>query len=133
MLQVGEVAHKLGINPQTLYFYERIGLIPKPMRARSGYRLYEETHIERLAFIPYAKALGLTLNEIKEVILQSGEAPICHEVHSKPINKVSQIEKAIAQLQELKSELLPLIQHRENNLAKKGQSVNCIVSQDKPL
>ncbi|PLZ89668.1 heavy metal-responsive transcriptional regulator [Fischerella thermalis CCMEE 5198] len=101
MLQVGEVSHKLGLNPQTLYFYERIGLIPKPRRTESGYRLYEETDIERLAFITRAKALGLTLDEIKEVLLlQNGEAPPCHEIHSKLVSKVSQIEEAIAQLQE---------------------------------
>ena len=134
MLQVGEVSHKLGLNPQTLYFYERIGLIPKPRRSESGYRLYEETDIERLAFITRAKALGLTLDEIKEVLLlQNGEAPPCHEIHSKLMSKVNQIEEAIAQLQESKSKLLPLIQHCENNLAEKGQSANCIVFQGKLL
>ncbi|NWF61588.1 MAG: hypothetical protein HXY43_20640 [Fischerella sp.] len=49
------------------------------------------------------------------------------------MSKVSQIEEAIAQLRELKSELLPLIQHCENNLAEKGESANCIVFQDKLL
>ncbi|WAS05319.1 mercury resistance system transport protein MerF [Gloeomargaritales cyanobacterium VI4D9] len=134
MLQVGEVSHKLGLNPQTLYFYERIGLIPKPKRTESGYRLYEEQDLERLAFITRAKALGLTLDEIKEILLlQKGEVPICHEIHSKLVSKVSQIEAAIAQLQELKSELLPLIQHCEKNFSETGESANCIVFQDKPL
>jgi len=36
MLQVGEVSRQLGLNPQTLYFYERIGLIPPPQRTESG-------------------------------------------------------------------------------------------------
>lgn len=134
MLQVGDVSHKLGLNPQTLYFYERIGLIPKPKRTESGYRLYEERDLERLAFITRAKALGLTLDEIKEVLLlQNGEAPPCHEIHSKLVNKVSQIEEAIAQLQELRSELLPLILHCESDLSEEGRSANCVVFQKKLL
>lgn len=134
MLQVGEVSHKLGLNPQTLYFYERIGLIPKPKRTESGYRLYEDKDLERLVFITRAKALGLSLDEIKEVLLlQNGEAPPCYEIHSKLVSKVSQVEGAIAQLQKLKSELLPLIQHCENNLAEQEKSANCIVFQNKLL
>jgi len=134
MLQVGDVSHKLGLNPQTLYFYERIGLIPKPKRTESGYRLYEERDLERLAFITRTKALGLTLDEIKEVLLlQNGKALPCHEIHSKLMSKVNQIEEAIAQLQKLKSELLPLIQHCESNLSEEGRSANCVVFQKKLL
>jgi DNA-binding transcriptional MerR regulator len=134
VLQVGEVSHKLGINPQTLYFYERIGLIPKPQRTKSGYRLYGKEDVERLAFIARAKALGLTLGEIKEILLlQNSKATSCQDIRFKLVNKVSQIEVAIAQLQGLRNELLMLIQHCENNLADKGQFANCIVFQDKLL
>ncbi|GAB4159787.1 MAG: heavy metal-responsive transcriptional regulator [Cyanobacteria bacterium J069] len=127
MLQVGEISQKLGLNPQTLYFYERIGLIPKPKRTESGYRLYKEKDLERLAFITRAKSLGLSLDEIKEILLlQDGEALPCHKIHAKLVNKANQIEKSIAQLQELEGELLLLIKHCEKNLAEQGLSTNCI-------
>jgi MerR family Zn(II)-responsive transcriptional regulator of zntA len=63
MFQVGEVSRRLGLNPQTLYFYERIGLIPSPQRTEAGYRLFSQQDMERLAFISRAKSLGLTLDE----------------------------------------------------------------------
>jgi DNA-binding transcriptional MerR regulator len=59
MLKIGQVAQKLGLNPQTLYFYERIGLIKNPQRTEAGYRIYEDEDLEQLLFITRAKALGL--------------------------------------------------------------------------
>ncbi len=40
MFQIGQVCQRLGLNPQTVYFYERIGLIPSPQRTEAGYRLF---------------------------------------------------------------------------------------------
>ena len=56
------------INPQRLYFYERIGLIPPPQRTEAGYRLFSELDVDRLAFITRAKSLGLSLDDIKEIL-----------------------------------------------------------------
>ncbi len=131
MLQVGQVAQQLGLSPQTLYFYERIGLMPKPRRTEAGYRLYGETDLERLAFIGRAKALGLTLDEIKELLsLQDGQALSCREVHTKLTQKVQQIDRAISRLRELKNELLPLIEQCQQKLTGQGKTSNCIVFQE---
>ncbi len=128
MLQVGEVSRRLDINAQTIYFYERIGLIPKLERTESGYRHFGEYDLERLAFILRLKALGLGLNEIKEILaLQSGQKFPCQTVHALLLGKVGQIEKTIAQLQNLKGQLLPLVQSCEMNLTKWGESSNCTV------
>ena len=48
MFQVGEVSRRLDLNPQTLYFYERVGLIPPPQRTVAGYRLFSQEDMERL-------------------------------------------------------------------------------------
>ncbi len=131
MLQVGQVAQQLGLSPQTLYFYERIGLMPKPRRTEAGYRLYGESDLERLAFIGRAKALGLTLDEIKELLsFQDGQALSCQEVHAKLTQKVQQIDGAISRLQELKNELLPLIEQCQQRLARQDKTSNCIVFQE---
>jgi DNA-binding transcriptional MerR regulator len=126
MLQVGEISRRLGLNPQTLYFYERIGLIPKPKRTRSGYRLFTEQDVERLSFIDRAKALGLTLNEIQEILaLQDGHALPCHEVRERLLNKADQIKETITRLQELHGELLSLVGCCENNLNHYGSVSDC--------
>lgn len=128
MLKIGQVAQKLGLNPQTLYFYERIGLIKSPQRTEAGYRMYDQEDIERLSFITRAKALGLTLEEIKDLLsLQSGENLYCGEVYNRLLKKMQQIEAQIGQLQALKAELLPLLERCRVNAELNGKNSQCVV------
>jgi len=60
-LYVIEVARRAGVNPQTLLFYERMGLIAQAPRTRSGYRLFEPDAVSAIRFIQRAQHLGLTL------------------------------------------------------------------------
>jgi DNA-binding transcriptional MerR regulator len=128
MLQIGELSRKLGVNPQTIYFYERIGLIPKPIRTESGYRLFDEQDVERLFFIHQAKALGLNLDEIKEILsLQEGQTIPCGEVYQRLLVKVEQIQQQISQLQAFKGKLVKLLHCCEDNLSRYGLTTPCIV------
>jgi len=111
MFKVSEVAKTLEINPQTLYFYERTGLIPPPQRTEAGYRLFSEEDVERLRFITRTKALGLSLDEIKEILaLKEGQSLTCQAVQDRLAAKLEQIEGQIQQLQALQAELQPLLQ-----------------------
>ena len=67
-LTIGEMAHELQLNPKTIRYYEEVGLLPKPQRSGSGYRLYSRNEMERLRLVKRAKALGLSLAEIKELV-----------------------------------------------------------------
>ena len=67
-LTIGELAGQLQLNPKTIRYYEEVGLLPKPQRSESGYRLYSKYEIERLRLIKRAKLLGLSLAEIKEIV-----------------------------------------------------------------
>jgi len=110
MLQVGEVSRQLGLNPQTLYFYERIGLIPPPQRTESGYRLFSQQDVDRLAFITRAKSLGLSLDEIKDILaLKDGRSLTCQALYERLAAKLAQIEQQIQQLQTLQQELQPIL------------------------
>ena len=129
-MRVNEVARQFDLNTQTLYYYERIGLIPSPQRNVSGYRIFSEPDLQRLSLIERAKALGLTLEEIKEILqLQEGQGLTCNEVHQRLLAKLQQIETTIAQLQELKAELLPLIQRCEASLSHEQSATDCGVFQ----
>lgn len=120
MFQVGEVSRLLDINPQTLYFYERIGLIPSPQRTEAGYRLFSQQDVERLTFITRAKSLGLSLDEIKDILaLKDGRSLTCQAVYERLSKKVNEIEDTIRQLQILHNELTPLAQQCYANLQKK--------------
>lgn len=65
VMRTGELAHEAGVNLQTIRFYERQGLLPKPERTASGYRSYERSDLERVLFIRRNQELGFTLSEIK--------------------------------------------------------------------
>ncbi|MFP4007719.1 MAG: heavy metal-responsive transcriptional regulator [Spirulinaceae cyanobacterium] len=131
MLQVGEVARQLGINTQTLYFYERIGLMRSPPRSESGYRLYSDADLERLSFILQAKDLGLTLEEIGEILtLKEGRSLTCREVHDRLVQKVQQIENQIQKLQALRHELLPLVDRCRTSLEDEQRQCTVLENRD---
>jgi len=67
-MQIGELARRARVNIQTVRFYERQKLLPQPARKPSGYRVYAEADLRRLLFIRQAKALGFSLDEIREIL-----------------------------------------------------------------
>ncbi|MDB9372144.1 heavy metal-responsive transcriptional regulator [Nodularia sphaerocarpa] len=128
MFKMGEVSRNLGINPQTLYFYERIGLIPPPQRTEAGYRLFSELDVDRLAFITRAKSLGLSLDDIKEILsLKEGKLLSCKAVYERLSQKVKDIEENISQLRSLHDELVPLVEQCKTNLDHPDPAYQCII------
>lgn len=72
-LRIGEVARRVGLSPKAVRYYEQIGLIPPPPRteswhASSGYRLFSEADVRRLEFIRDARAVKLSLREIRDLL-----------------------------------------------------------------
>lgn len=65
---IGELAKELHLNPKTIRYYEEVGLLSKPRRSESGFRLYSRYEMERLRLVLRAKLLGLSLAEIKELV-----------------------------------------------------------------
>lgn len=128
MFKMGEVSRSLGINPQTLYFYERIGLIPPPQRTKAGYRLFSQLDVDRLAFITRAKSLGLSLDDIKEILsLKEGKLLTCKAVYERLSKKVQEIEENIYQLRSLHNELVPLVEQCKTNFNHPDPAYQCII------
>lgn len=67
-MKIGELARQCGVSIDTIRYYERQGLSPQPAREVSGYRQYRSADVERLRFVRRAKALGFTLDDIKELL-----------------------------------------------------------------
>jgi DNA-binding transcriptional MerR regulator len=67
-MRIGELAKIAGVNVQTLRFYERRGLLPKPARLACGYREYAQRDIQRVNFIRSCQGIGFTLQDVKEVL-----------------------------------------------------------------
>lgn len=105
-MRIGELAKKARVNPKTLRYYEEIGLLPPAPRTESGYRQYADKDAERLEFIRSAKALGVALEEIKEVLAfrDRGTHP-CPYVLTLIDTKVKEIELRIQGLRMLAGDL----------------------------
>jgi len=105
-MQIGELAKKAGVNVQTVRFYERRKLLPEPPRKESGYRLYSEPDLRRLAFIRQAKTLGFSLKEIQEILRmrERGQCP-CLDVTKIAEKHLRQVGLQIKQLQRFYAEL----------------------------
>jgi len=77
---IGTLARQAGLPIQTIRYYEQLGLLPKPQRSASGYRLYGSETADRLQFIKKAQNLGLRLEDIREILelADRGRCPCGH-------------------------------------------------------
>jgi len=108
--KIGEVASRAHVNKETVRYYEKRGLIPKPDRRRSGYRIFTKRHIEQIRFIKRAQELGFTLSEIKELLeLRMDENTTCSEIKDEAQRKYQDVVDKIEDLQRIKTTLLDLI------------------------
>src|SRR6266496_5665388 len=72
-LLIGRLAKLSGVKPDTIRFYERYGLLPKPSRTASGYRVYDAATLNQMRFIRKAQSLGFSLDEIRRIISLRGQ------------------------------------------------------------
>jgi DNA-binding transcriptional MerR regulator len=106
--QIGELARRCGVTPDTIRYYERRGLLPRPRRAPSRYRMYGPEDAARMRFIRDAQAIGLTLEDIGELMRQRrlhnpGE---CRRVAALLRQRIGVIERRLAELRAFRRRLL---------------------------
>lgn len=108
-MRIGEIASKSGLATSAIRFYEEKGLIAEPDRTESGYRDYAPGVIDRLEFIRAGQSVGLTLNELGQVlqIRDSGDSPCAH-VTELLDTRISEVEQRIRDLRKLRSDLVAL-------------------------
>lgn len=96
---IGEVAKRLALSVKAIRYYEGLGLLATPERTEAGYRVYGEQDLERLRFIKGAKALGLSLSEIKEIVGIWGEGVVpCGHVEQMLNEKLADLDRRIREL-----------------------------------
>lgn len=99
-LRSGELAAAAGVNPQTLRYYERRGLLAEPRRSPGGHRLYPAGALTRLRIIKTAQRLGFTLDEVAELV-DLGRRP-----YRRPTPGLS--ERAAAKLRDIEARIAEL-------------------------
>ncbi|MGI8835182.1 MAG: heavy metal-responsive transcriptional regulator [Pyrinomonadaceae bacterium] len=105
-LKIGEVAKITGIGIEALRFYERSGVLGRPGRTQSGYRVYDDAVLQRLDFIKRAQVLGFSLDEIKRIIAdkQAGRSP-CREVREIVRHRLKELDERMKEMKRHRSEL----------------------------
>lgn len=98
------------MNPQTLRYYERRGLLDEPVRSAGGYRSYPPEAVRRVRFIKQAQELGFTLAEVETLLdLAAGGPDSCDAVRALATKKITDVRRRIADLRLLEAGLSRLV------------------------
>ena len=121
LFKIGEVAKASGAGVETLRFYESRGLIEPAMRTESGYRLYAESVLDRLAFIKKSQAVGFTLDQIAWLIAESkeGRRP-CADVRRMAQERLLELDERLKELKRYRRELKQTVDAWESQGVKEG-------------
>jgi DNA-binding transcriptional MerR regulator len=105
-MTIGQVAKLAGVGVETIRFYEREGLLNKPKRKQSGYRLFGPEVVNRIKFIKSVKELGFSLKEIRELLfLRADSKGNAKEVKRRIDLKIVQIDRRIEDLRRVRAAL----------------------------
>ena len=108
-MKIGELAHATDTPIETIRYYEREGLLPAPGRSEANYRIYRDTHVQRLAFIRRCRVLDMSLDEVR-ILLRYIDAPEadCDGVNALLDAHIGHVELRLAELGRLQRELRQL-------------------------
>ncbi len=102
----GTLATQTGVNSETIRYYEKIGLMPDPIRSTAGHRVYDASHARRLSFVRRSRELGFTLREIRELLeLVDGGDYTCAEVRDRTLVHLGDVSNKIRDLQKMQRTL----------------------------
>lgn len=109
-MRSAHLADAAGVHVETLRYYERRGLLPAPPRSASGYRDYPPEAIRQLRLIKQAQALGLSLDDIAELLARNPHAAIaCGDLEARIRTTLSELDTKLAALTELRGSLERLL------------------------
>lgn len=109
-MKISEAAALSGCHLETIRYYERVGLMPRPSRTASGYRAYIPQEVDRLRFISRARELGFSLEEIRSLLRLNDDPKMpCVEVDEIARAHLSDVQRKIEELQRMATELQQVI------------------------
>jgi len=105
-MKIGELAKATQTQTETIRYYEREGLLPEAARTEANYRTYDESHVQRLAFIRHCRSLDMTLGEIR-TLLDFKDAPdeSCTDVNALLDEHIGHVAARIRELKALEKDL----------------------------
>ncbi len=127
-LTIGGLAHTAQLNPRTIRYYEGLGLLPRPQRTESGYRLYSSQDVGRLQLIKRARLLGLSLAEIKDIVAYAMDGQ-CTGLHRHLLSlltaKLDEVDHRVEEMLALRQELERYTHELSERLTQIGEEKVC--------
>lgn len=103
---IGALSRETTVNIETIRYYERIGIMPKPDRTEGGNRQYNHDQLKRLFFIKRCRELGFSIEEIRALLQMVDRADFtCGEVHSMTVDHLATVKKKLTDLRRLEKSL----------------------------
>ena len=109
-ISIGRLSRQTAVNVETIRYYEKIGLLPEPVRSAAGYRQYDENHLRRLRFIRRGRDLGFSIEAIR-ALLRLAEHPEqpCADADRLASEHLAMVERKIDELGRLRAELRKMV------------------------
>lgn len=109
MIAIGLAAKQSGVSIETIRYYEREGIVPKPGRAANGRRVYSPAEVGRLRFIKRCRDLGFCIADARQLLaLSEGEQTDCTAVQAMGSGQLTSVREKIHALQQLEAALMEL-------------------------
>ena len=107
---ISVLSDRSGVNIETIRYYERAGLLPKPARSGGGFRLYRSQDADRLSFIRRARDLGFSLDEIRRLLdLADRNSRSCRRVHEIAQGHLLDVRERLADLRRMERVLAAIV------------------------
>lgn len=109
-MQIGDLSKNTGVHIETIRYYERVGVLPRPARQANGHRVYGPADASRLRFIRHARELGFDLPAVRTLLaLQEQPEASCTDASRMAQDQLASVEAKIASLLRLKNELTQMV------------------------
>lgn len=106
----GALAKETGVNIETIRYYEKIGLMPDPLRTGAGYRVYDASDLKRLLFIRRCRELGFSLDDLRGLLgLVDGCDYTCAQVRDLTIVHLGDVRQKIRDLRKMERTLKEMV------------------------
>lgn len=117
-LKAGELARRTGVSKDTLRFYERQGLLPRPARLPNNYRVYPPAAVDRVRWIRRVLAAGFTVAELSRILAERERGGVpCREVRDLGAAKLEEMEARLRELTAARDTLRSLLRDWDQRLA----------------
>lgn len=130
-MEIGDLSRRSGVNIETIRYYERVGVLPRPARQPNGRRTYGEADARRLGFIRHARDLGFDLASVRTLLaLQEQPEASCENASRIAQAQLETVENRIASLISLRAELSRMVSECGRGVVSECRVIEALASPD---